>query len=441
MEKIIEDLNLFMLVFMSVAYFYHIIYVVVGLRHRRAEESAQPVEEHRFAALICARNERNVIAELIASLKRQNYPGELLDIFVLADNCTDDTAVIAAQAGAKVYSRTNKARVGKGFALNHLLHRIDHDYGYGAYDGFFVFDADNIVDPNFVREMNRTFSNGYSVVTSYRNSKNFASNWITYGYSVWFLFEARFVNAPRMTLHNGCAVSGTGFLVSSRVIRENGGWPFHLLTEDIQFSVNCVLRGMKIGYCNNAILYDEQPETFSQSWTQRMRWAKGFYQIDARYLGKLAKGCATQRGSRMTCYDILMTVAPFMLLSVMTMVVSASGFLTVFALPAAVARHAVIKSLPVIVGWAVLSYVGVMLGGLLTVLSEWDRIGAPDSRKLALLPTLPIFLATQIPIGIVALFRKVEWKPIYHFSSEQLRGSSVCSAEPETEQLPDQQSA
>ncbi len=66
---------------------------------------------------------------------------------------------------------------------------------------------------------------------------------------------------------------GTGFLISADVIRENGGWPYHLLTEDIEFSVSCALKGRRIGYCDKAVIYDEQPTVFRQSWDQRLRWS------------------------------------------------------------------------------------------------------------------------------------------------------------------------
>ena len=93
-----------------------------------------------------------------------------------------------------------------------------------------------------------------------------------------------------MILGTNCAISGTGFLVSSEVIRENGGWPFHLLTEDIEFSVNCAIEGKVIGYCDKAVIYDEQPVKFGQSWTQRLRWSKGFYQVDWHYSLGLIRG-------------------------------------------------------------------------------------------------------------------------------------------------------
>ncbi|MEA4813794.1 MAG: glycosyltransferase family 2 protein [Oscillospiraceae bacterium] len=430
MLRILTDINFVIFVLMSAAYFYHFVYMAVGFAGRHKVDTTPASRKHRFAALICARNETAVIGELVESLKNQNYPSELLDIYVLADNCTDDTASAAERAGARVFIRYNSEKVGKGYALDYLLKKIKAECGYRAYDGYFVFDADNIVDRNFVSEMNRTYSKGYDVITCYRNSKNFASNWITYGYSLWFLYEARYINAARMALNNGCAVSGTGFMVSSRIIEENNGWPFHLLTEDIQFSVNCAVNGCKIGYCNGAIVYDEQPQTFSQSWAQRMRWAKGFYQIDTRYLGKLVRGMFINRGVRMTCYDIFMTVAPLMLFSVMIMgvnfLVLGACLLTpamsaAYSMAAITARLIAADTISFIITSLLFGYVGVVLMGLMTVISEWNRIPAEGIHKIALLPTFPVFLATYVPIAIIALFVKVDWKPIRHFSSSEIR--------------------
>ena len=231
-----------------VFYFYQIGYLLLGLLMKHKKNKTGSHQFHRYAAVISARNEANVIGGLIASLKAQNYPSDLLDIYVIADNCTDNTAQVAAQAGARVYRRYNHQQVGKGYALDYLFKCLSAS-GKDVYDGYFVFDADNYVDPDFVKEMNATFDSGhFAALTSYRNSKNFGANWISAGYGLWFLREARFLNFPRMLLGTNCAISGTGFLVSGEVIRENGGWPFHLLTEDIEFSVNCAIEGKVIGY-------------------------------------------------------------------------------------------------------------------------------------------------------------------------------------------------
>lgn len=405
-------------------YLYQVYYTLYGLVRRPSAQGSLPrsveTAHRRYAVLICARNEEHVIGELISSLKAQDYPSELVDIYVLADNCTDGTYQAAQAAGAIAYERFNTLQVGKGYALNDLLGRIRSCHPFSYYDGYFVFDADNIVDSHFISSMDATFAQGYDVLTSYRNSKNFGSSWISASYSIWFLRESRFLNYARMQLNTNCAISGTGFLLSSAIIEENGGWPYHLLTEDIQFSVICATKGWRIGYCDDAIIYDEQPVTFRQSWRQRMRWAKGFYQVDFHYVPALLRGCFT--GSRrFSCYDMLMTVMPCIFLTLFTFVVDAYFLVSCISLPSFLAhlliRHAT-RSMLKIVAW---SYGLMLLYGLLTVLSEWKRIRATTLKKLIYLPLFPLFMLTYIPIAIAALFVNVQWKPIQHTSVQDVR--------------------
>ena len=294
MADLIHIFNLALTILITVAFAYQGVFMLIGfLKHRQTERFDAPEAKklHRYAAVISARNEAAVIGELIASLRAQNYPEELLDIYVVADNCTDDTALQARRAGAVVYERFNTLQVGKGYALDELFGHL-HSTGLDEkYFGYFVFDADNIVDSEFVRRMNDTACNGdFAAVTCYRNAKNYGDNWISAGYALWFLREARFLNYPRMLIGSNCTVSGTGFLISAEVIRENGGWPFHLLTEDLQFSADCAALGLRIGYCDKAVIYDEQPTRFRQSWDQRLRWTKGFYQVAWRYAPQLIRG-------------------------------------------------------------------------------------------------------------------------------------------------------
>ena len=222
-----------------------------------------------------------MIEALIQSINQQEYPSELLDIYVIADNCDDHTAEVARDCGARVFERRSKTHVGKGYALESLL---KHIWQSGAtYEGYFVFDADNLLSPNYIREMNHHFDRGERVITGYRNSKNYSDNWISAGYSLWFLRESRFLNQPRSMLNTSCAVSGTGFLVHHDILARNGGWKHFLLTEDIEFTADLILQGERITCCPTAVLFDEQPTMFTQSWRQRLRWAKGYLQVFRHY--------------------------------------------------------------------------------------------------------------------------------------------------------------
>ena len=403
---------------MSVLTMYTMLISVIGFFTTRKYPEAKKF--HRYAVLVAARNEEAVIARMVESVRNQAYPSGRLTVFVVADNCTDATALAARRAGAVVYEHQNENERTKGFALRYLVKCIRRDYGIDAFEGYFIFDADNIVDPDFVREMNKTYDRGYEVATCYRNSKNFGDNWISASYSIWFLREARFLNAPRMLTGNSCAVSGTGFMVSGSVIRENGGWPFHLLTEDIQFSVDCVLKGRRIGYCDSAVVYDEQPTTFRQSWNQRLRWSKGFFQVDRHYLLPLLKGSVSRSSLRMSCYDMFMTVAPCIFLTLGAAVVNLLLLLLVCTQPFIIARMIEAETGRYLFFCVVNTYLGMVAYGLLTVCSEWKRIHATAGEKLRYVAAFPVFMATYIPITLVALFRNVTWTPITHYSSRQL---------------------
>ena len=419
--EFVKGLNWSIVLLFTLLYLYQGFYLVVGLLLRRHKDRHEPSRLHRFAVVVSARNEEQVIGELLDSLRKQNYPQELLDLYVVADNCTDDTAGAARKAGAFVYERRDPIHKGKGYAMDYLFRQLKEE-GKDCYDGYFVFDADNLVDPNFVREMNRTFDKGYDAVTCYRNSKNFGDNWISAGYSIWFLREARFLNFPRTLLGTNCHVSGTGFLVSAKVIEENGGWPFHLLTEDIQFSVDCAIRGKRIGYCDSAVIYDEQPVTFRQSWDQRLRWSKGFYQVDRGYTVPLLKGMLRPGRLGTSCYDMFVTVAPGMLLTLAMILFNAVVLAACLTQPAYLAARVIHETVGFIGSSLGNFYLGLLLYGLCTVLSEWKHIQAPALKKLGYVFTFPIFMFTYIPISIAALVRKVEWKPIYHTATKRVGG-------------------
>ena len=420
--KTINTINSILYIALTVLYFYQFIYIVIALigDKKKKLDTYEAKKLHKFAFIIAARNEQAVIGNLINSIKQQNYPAELIDVIVVADNCTDDTAQIAREHGAICYERFNNMLVGKGYALDYCFNKIVEQFGdYTAYDGYFIFDADNVIDKNYVKEMNKVFDRGYNVITSYRNSKNYDTNWITAGYSLWFIREAKYLNNPRMMLKTSCAVSGTGFLVNSSIIKKNNGWKFNLLTEDIQFSVVNILEGEKIGYCESAMFYDEQPTTFKQSWNQRMRWSKGFYQVMFRYGRELIAMMFKKREMFVSCYDMFMTLAPATLLSIGCILLN-----LIFLAYGATDVHMLRRILPGTLGsiaFAGVNFYLLMFSiGFITLVTEWNKILAPANKKIKSLFTFPLFMITYVPISLVALVKKVEWKPIAHSISKSV---------------------
>ena len=403
--KTLSVINFVIAVIFAVCYLYQFTFIPIVWIKKRFLKKSSAVKEHRFAVLICARNEADVIADLLASIKNQTYPADLITTFVLADNCTDKTTDISRNNGAIVYERYNQELIGKGYALEALLSHVKDDYG-DTFDGYFVFDADNILAANYIEEMNKTFSDGHDIVTSYRNSKNYGSNWISAGYALWFLRESRYLNQARFLSGTSCAVSGTGFLFSRDVLNDIDGWPFHMLTEDIEFSINRIINGYKIAFCDTAELYDEQPVLFRESWNQRMRWSKGYLQVFKGYGKDLVQGIF--KGS-FSCFDMCMTIMPAYILSALSVISNVC-----FGVWGAIVGDDIMIAVLSIGQTLWNMYLVLFIIGLITTITEWKHINTEWYKKILYVITFPFFMFTYIPISFVAIFANTTWQPIKH---------------------------
>lgn len=409
-------INFIITILFMVCYSYQALYLGTALFKKRKKLKATKL--HRFAVLIAARNEASVIAQLIESVRTQSYPGELVDVFVVADNCTDDTAPAARAAGATVFERFDTFNIGKGFALNYLLAEIRSAYGEDKYDGFFVFDADNVLDSRFIEEMNHVFDAGYEVVTSYRDSKNYGDNWISAGYSLFFLREASQLNQPRMQLGTSACVSGTGFLFSRRVMQKNGGWKHFLLTEDFEFTVDCILNDIPVGYAGDAIIYDEQPTKLGQSFTQRARWIKGYLQVFARYGGKLVKKMIVD-GS-FACFDMIMNSIPCLVLTCASIVFNAIMLVAGVATRTPDMWICILSVATGMVG----SMMTLWFVGGVTAFTQRRRIHTTTKKRVMSVALFPLFVFTYAIAMVFAVFTNIEWKPIHHsvaLTAEEIR--------------------
>ena len=421
----IRIINFIITLIFAVCYSYQFLYVPVSLRMQAREKksrttvSLQEKPLKHYAVLICARNEENVIGQLIDSINSQTYKGSVTT-FVMADNCTDNTYDVATDHGAVAYTRHSTTLIGKGYAMEALIKEIRRDYPEG-FDGFFVFDADNILAPDYIEQMHQCHIAGNDVITSYRNTKNYGDNWISSGYGLWFLRESMYLNYPRYRLGISAAISGTGFFFSSEVLKELGGWPFHLLTEDIEFTINRVCKGRRIAFCRSAVFYDEQPTSVKQSITQRMRWARGYIQVFQHYGKDLITGIL--RGS-FSAFDMTMNIMPAFILTAISITCN-----LLYGIIGAVTGGDVTIAL-----WSLFETVFnacamLFVLGTITLITEWKNIHAPASRKVFSVFSFPFFMLTYIPISFAALFINPGWKPIQHKATMSPLGAEFAQSQ------------
>ena len=269
---------------------YYLILGLFGLFRKKNKKVCEP--KNKFALLIAAHNEEVVIGSLIESMLQLDYPKELYDVFVIADNCTDNTAKIAGEYGVNVCERFSEDKRGKGYALEWMFDKLFKMEK--KYDAVAIFDADNLVHKNFLKEMNAKMQEGYKVVQGYIDSKNPNDSWIAAAYSIAFWTQNRMFQLARENVGFSNQIGGTGFVVETETLKELG-WGATCLTEDLEFTCKLVLNGEKVGWAHDAIIYDEKPLKLGQSWTQRKRWMQGFADVASRYFFKLLKKSIVER--------------------------------------------------------------------------------------------------------------------------------------------------
>ena len=358
-------------------------------------------KNHKFMAIIPAHNEEKVVGNLIESLKKQTYDKNLYDIYVIADNCTDETAKVAKQSGAIVYERFDEAHKTKGYALQWFLKKKIKENA--DYDAFFVFDADNIVDKNFITNMNKKLCQGEEVVQGYRDIKNPTDNWITAGYALFYWTMHRFYHLARYNIGLSPLLNGTGFMVKFDVVKPNG-WETETLTEDIEFSLKQIIKGKKLGWATDAIVYDEQPTSFKQSWSQRSRWTVGHMQCLKIYTGQLAK--AVKEHKTLMNFDGLLYIAgtaPMLVITFGLMILNCIMYLA----------QEMSTSLFII---NVLNYlIPTLLTPIAISLVVMVLEKKPIKPMIKGLLCYPLFMGTWVIINLKCLFkRETTWEKIDH---------------------------
>lgn len=249
------------------------IWITLPIFKKFPELKRGKAKQTRFLVLIAARDEANVIPDLLISLQNQNYPQELFDVWLIADNCHDETKPVAEKYGARVFERFNHDKVSKGYALDWIMQ--DHWEEINRYDALVFFDADNIIDPDFLLELSRCYAAGYRAVKGKIVGKNVDLSAWAGANALFFSFSRVMLDHPRLVRDLGVlSLNGTGFSIRPELLLE-AGFPHQTLTEDVELSMQLALQGERITCCDAARCYDEQVENISQTFRQRIRWSYG----------------------------------------------------------------------------------------------------------------------------------------------------------------------
>ena len=349
----------------------------------------------RFACLVPARNEETVVAALVRSLRQQDYPDALYDIYVIPNNCADDTEGAARAAGAKIFRCFDAVRC-KGDALHEAVAWLLPQ----KYDAFCFFDADNIVHPDFLARMNDAMCSGARVAKARLRVKNPDDSWVTGCYALYFALNDTFFSRSRANLGLSAKLVGTGVAVHREALERMGGWNTATIAEDAEFSAQCAELGERVWWVPDAITYDEAPASFAVSLTQRRRWCSGIMSAAGKMIPRLIRSESGADRMRITdmCFFLC---APFaQAFSVLPVLLCFTGALTSGTLAFWIAE-------------TVLTAASAFVCALLFALAL--RIASPQPIPGASILLFPLFMASFLPLQVISLLcRTDEWKVIRH---------------------------
>lgn len=387
---------------------YYIITGIFALVNNKKNKIRRYKAKYKFAVIIAARNESKVIGNLIDSLNKQDYPKELYDVYVVPNNCTDDTKKVAINHNVKVIECDEKVS-SKGEVLKFTFNFFKQNYY--DYDAYIVFDADNIVHPKFVRRMNDALCAGFKVAQGYRDSKNPSDTWISSCYSLFYWVQNYFFNQARMNMGWSSSINGTGFMVAKEVLDRNG-FDTITMTEDIEFAAQCAINNERIGFVKEAITYDEQPLTFKESWKQRKRWSIGTLQCLYHYFNPLIKVGIKDKipqGFDMSLFFLAPVVQVLSFALIILLMIYSVLDIQVSDIMKFLYDNKIFS--------LILGYGGSILISIFVVLVEKKKVKNTFKGML----TLSIFMITWIPINVVCLIKRdYVWEPIEHHRTVEI---------------------
>lgn len=317
-------------------------------RRRSPRRSGEPTQ--RFAILVPAHNEERLLPSTLASLRAMDYPPELFQVYVVADNCNDRTAELARQGGARVYERFNTELVGKGYALEWLLEKVWASQT--EHDAIVILDADTVVSPNFLRVMDARMARGERAIQAYYAVRDPASSRSASLRAVALAVLHYLRPQGRMVLGGSTGLKGNGMVFAADIMRKHR-WPASL-TEDIEYHMALILAGERVMFAPDAQVQAEMPDTLNSSQSQNVRWERGRVEMVQNYVPRLMREAARRRSFLLFDAAVEQLIPPYS-------VVAGASVAGLAAAAALRSRPAVLLGLALIKGQIVYIFTGLAL--------------------------------------------------------------------------------
>ncbi len=356
----------------------------------------------RYCILIPARYESKVINNLLLSITKQTTKINPKDIYIIVESIKDKTVDIAKQYNMNIILRENLSLKRKGYALNdavtYILKKQIH------YDAYFIFDADNILDKDFIKNMEKSINEGYDIAIGYRNTKN-SNTLVSASSALTFSMINTMLNERKNKYHNNLTISGTGYYIKGSIIEEWNSFPFHSLTEDYELTLYAILNNLTTTYNKKAIFYDEQPDNFNISLKQRTRWVKGYFEARKKYINKISKSEIKNDPNFASKVNAFLGVTPYIYIIIGLLIILVNILIT----------KGITSFLCYLTIFLLLIYILLALFTIIMLKKEKNSLNISKSMKIKVIFYNPIFMFSYIICLLRTIFIKdIKWDKIDH---------------------------
>lgn len=356
----------------------------------------------RYCILIPARYESKVINNLLLSITKQTTKINPKDIYIIVESIKDKTVDIAKQYNMNIILRENLSLKRKGYALNdavtYILKKQIH------YDAYFIFDADNILDKDFIKNMEKSINKGYDIAIGYRNTKN-SNTLVSASSALTFSMINTMLNERKNKYHNNLTISGTGYYIKGSIVEEWNSFPFHSLTEDYELTLYAILHNLTTTYNKKAIFYDEQPDNFNVSLKQRTRWVKGYFEARKKYINKISKSETKNDPNFASKVNAFLGVTPYIYIIIGLLIILVNILIT----------KGITTFLCYLTIFLLLIYTVLVLFTIIMLKKEKNSLNISKSMKIKVTFYNPIFMLSYIICLLRTIFIKdIKWDKIDH---------------------------
>ncbi len=344
-------------------------------------------QKPKFTILITTNKSLKDLEELLISIKNQSRKVPMKDVYVILEDQKDDQIEICKQYKVNTIKRKYFKRQSRGYALEEGIKYLKEKNK--TYDAYFILESNNILEQDYLKEMEQDYQKGFHISMGYQKLKN-KTKIISVSESLMVTMINQWINQRRVKHHKNLFLSPSGFYIHGSLIEKWKSYPFHSKNDEIELSYYACYHGLSMNYNQNAIYKVSEPETLKTSIQKRKQWLKNYNQIWLQNIHNLLEKLTKKPNNPGSL--ILMAIGSCPLICLLISIILGIIYLII-------SKHYLMLSFVLLELYIILVTLTYLI-----ILKEGEKLHLPDQIQSLVIWYHPIFFLTYIYVFFLTLF-------------------------------------